>query len=105
MTPVATWRPCRRSDLTIQRAGQDTLLYDPVADAVHVLNRTAWAIWELCDGQCTLDDMATRLQEGFASLPDQDVHGDIVLAVLAQNGLIAIPLPSLSGREVANGPD
>jgi hypothetical protein len=51
--------------------------------------------------------MATRLQEGFASLPDQDVHGDIVmaLAVLAQNGLIAIPLPSLSGREVANGPD
>jgi hypothetical protein len=59
------------------------LLYDPVADAVHVLNRTAWAVWELCDGEHTSDDIAAHLRACFASTSDRDVGADVNLALRA----------------------
>ncbi len=82
--------PSRRADVVAQRAGKETLLYDPVADTVHVLNATAWAIWEFCDGEHSLDEVEMRLRARFAAPSEQDVKGDIamVLAVFAQNGLI-----------------
>jgi hypothetical protein len=66
------------------------LLYDPVADAVHVLNPTAWAIWELCDEEHTPDDMAAHLRVHFAGASDQDVDADVNLALRAfeREGLI-----------------
>jgi hypothetical protein len=90
MAPIVAWRPRRRSDLTFQRAGQDTLLYDPVADAVHVLNPTAWAIWELCDGQYTPDEMAACLRTRFAPSLDYDVSADVaaLLTTFAERCLL-----------------
>ncbi|MBM4457729.1 MAG: PqqD family protein [Chloroflexi bacterium] len=82
--------PLRRSDVIGQHAGRETLLYDPVADAVHTLNPTAWAVWELCDGRHTPADMATHLRAAFADVSDQDVDADVlaILAVFAREELI-----------------
>ncbi len=82
--------PSRRADVVTQRAGKETLLYDPAADAVHVLNPTAWAVWELCDGRHTPTDIATRLRNVFADASGWDVTADVlaVLATFEQNGLI-----------------
>ncbi|MBU0512439.1 MAG: PqqD family protein [Chloroflexi bacterium] len=64
-TAQAKWRPLRRPDVISQAAGEETLLYDPVADAVHVLNPTAQTMWQLCDGHHAVSDMATHFQAHF----------------------------------------
>ena len=84
--------PLRRPDVISQPAGQETLLYDPVADAVHALNRTAAAVWEMCDGQHTPADMAAHLCARFAIAPGRDVAADVqtALARFGQEGLLQV---------------
>ena len=76
-----------------QPAGAETLLYDPVADAVHVLNATALAVWELCDGRHTAAGMTTHLVMHFAATAGHDVSADVqaILARLHQENLIVLP--------------
>jgi PqqD family protein of HPr-rel-A system len=82
--------PCRRADVVYQSAGEETLLYDPLADAVHVLNPTALAVWELCDGQHTLADIEAYLRVHFGDPVGQDVAGDVeaVLDTFEKEGLV-----------------
>jgi len=84
-----SWRPLRRQDLVDQAAGEETLLYDPTADAVHVLNPTAQAIWDLCDGRHTLADIETELRGRFASTSGRKLADDVSAAVasLGREGL------------------
>jgi hypothetical protein len=98
-TESASARPLRRADVIAQRAGRDTLLYDPMADAVHVLNPTAWTIWELCDGKHTPDDMAAHLRVCFAGASDRDVGAGVKLALCTfeHEGLIWRS-PEVGGR-------
>jgi hypothetical protein len=74
---LSSWTPQRRDDVVSQPAGGETLLYDPVADAVHVLNATALAVWELCDGQHTAAQIETALRARFAGTGSRDVAGDV----------------------------
>lgn len=83
--------PRRRADVVCQSAGEETLLYDPLTDAVHVLNPTALAVWELCDGQHTLDDIEAHLRARFGGTAGQDLAGDVeaALATFEKEGLIS----------------
>ena len=82
--------PRCRADVVCQSAGEETLLYDPLTDAVHVLNPTALAVWELCDGQHTLADIEAHLRAHFGDTLGQDVAGDVeaVLDTFEQEGLV-----------------
>jgi hypothetical protein len=73
--------PRRRPDIVSQSVPRETLLYDPVADAVHVLNQTASVVWELCDGQHDLSDMAAYLRKHFTVAGDDDVIEDVQAVV------------------------
>jgi hypothetical protein len=57
--------------------------------ATHVLNKTAAAVWELCDGEHSLDDIAGRLCERFEVTFDE-VRSDIeeVIDKLIDLGLL-----------------
>lgn len=48
----------RSADVTIQRIGQEVILYDRQFGRAHVINSAAARIWELCDGRTTLDEVA-----------------------------------------------
>jgi hypothetical protein len=68
-------------------------LYDPSADAVHVLNRTALAIWDLCDGKHTFEEIESAIRNSFSVGEGADVgehiHG--VLDRFRREGLIDAP--------------
>jgi hypothetical protein len=88
-----TWtgrRPKGRSDVVRQGAEGETLLYDPIADAVHVVNPTAATVWELCDGTHTGDELVTEVRRRFATTGSHDVTADVfqLLDLFEREGLL-----------------
>ena len=57
------------------------VLYDTRKEAVHILNRTAYLIWELCDGQHTISDIEDIMRERFSIDHEYDLMNDIDQAV------------------------
>jgi len=94
--------PARKPAVIVQRGGPHTLIYDPDTDAVHVLNPTAAAIWEGCDGRRTPAELAARLAAAFADTAGRDLMADVeaTLAILAARGLLC---PSNAAPEVSDG--
>ena len=66
----------RRPDVTAQQVGGDTILTDPVAGRSHVINATAWWIWDQLDGATTVDEIATRMAGRYAVDPAR-ARGDV----------------------------
>lgn len=56
-------RPVRREGLWVRRSGDENAVFDPASSAVHLMNETALAIWELCDGNTDPDEMITAICE------------------------------------------
>lgn len=74
---MAGWRPERVNGIEEQRAGEDLVLYDPRAGRLHHLNPTAAAVWRLCDGTSTLDDIVAKVSVEFALEPEDSPAADI----------------------------
>jgi hypothetical protein len=62
--------PCRRTDVVLVDRGQDSVLMVAEQDATHVLNPTARAIWELCDGRTQPQEMIDAICDVFAVAPE-----------------------------------
>jgi len=84
------WKPVRNPEIQLQELGDETILYSPEQEAVHVLNQTALLIWQHCDGQNTINDIATIVQENFNVKEARDIHADIrrTLEVLVEKNLV-----------------
>ena len=54
-------RPLARSDVTGQVIGDEVMLCDSDNEKIHVLNHSAYAIWQLCNGENSLVDMCEKL--------------------------------------------
>ncbi|HEU4915163.1 MAG TPA: PqqD family protein [Acidimicrobiia bacterium] len=81
--------PLRRGEVFQQTGQTGTAVYEAESDGLHVLNASAFAIWELCDGQTTLQEMAAAIAE-LTGL-EIDVAATEVAAtieVLSQLGLV-----------------
>jgi pyrroloquinoline quinone biosynthesis protein D len=68
-------RPVRVSGTHEYRLGDELLVYVPHSETAHALNPSAVAIWELCDGTRTAEDISRELghwlgRPGEALLPD-----------------------------------
>lgn len=61
--------PRRRGELSGQATPNGWAVYEPETDSVHLLNETARAIWELCDGDTSPEEMA----QAIAELTDVDL--------------------------------
>lgn len=66
-------RPVRRPDVWVRKTVEENVLYDPESGAVHLLNETALAIWELCDGETRADEMIEAICDLFG------MHQDVVV--------------------------
>ncbi len=84
-------RPVRR-DVAAVPLDDNLAVHDEVGQLMILLNRSAAAVWELCDGTRTLDELVRALPEAHgASDADVEVIGeDVRLTVhkLADLGLV-----------------
>ena len=58
---VLNKKPMRRADVWLRQTKGENAIYDPSAGAVHLLNETAKAIWDLCDGDTTVEEMVEAI--------------------------------------------
>ena len=68
--------PTPSNDVSLQRVGQEAILHDRRNGRAHVINESAAQIWELCDGQSTLDHIVSSFAAAYA-LPAADVQADV----------------------------
>ena len=76
MNAIRHSNPLRREGVTLRRSGAENILYDPARDRVHMVNDTAVAIWELCDGQTDPEEMVGAICL-LTGLPDAIVEEDV----------------------------
>src|SRR5919205_2953388 len=84
-TSMIPTHPQRRPELLVERAGRETLVYttgqpdtpNAAEGAVHTLNTTASLIWDLCDGQHSLDEIERAVRQAFAVPAERDLAADV----------------------------
>ena len=90
MTTRLDGLPARRTDVVLVDDGERSLLVAPGQDGTHVLNPTARAIWELCDGVTLPAEMVAAICQVFAVTPERAAADvDRTLEELTRVGLIA----------------
>jgi hypothetical protein len=92
--------PARSDGLVVERLNRELLIYDLDHDEVHHLDSTCAAVFELCDGHTTPDQLAARTAEQLGQpLSTDTVHE--ALEQLAAKHLLDQPQTSagVSRRE------
>ena len=79
---VLTGLPRRNAEVWLRQSDAENAIYNPTTDEVHLLNATAMAIWTLCDGSTTPEEMIQAVV-GLSGLP-RDVVEEDVLRILRQ---------------------
>ncbi|MEZ5306965.1 MAG: PqqD family protein [Pyrinomonadaceae bacterium] len=93
----------RKTGLVTQEMPDELLIYDMGSKKAHCLNSTAAFVWNSCDGNTSIDDIASSLERMTGKSVQKDI---VVLALeeLSKNNLLDgedIGLPSgMSRREV-----
>ncbi len=100
------FRPqARTSDLVVRELPDEELVYDLKTNQAHCLTQTAAAVWKQCDGQQTMAEIATRVQQETRLLMD-DAMVRLALHHLDKANLLeprmnfSPPKPGLLRREV-----
>ena len=63
MSEPAENRPRKRGQVWVQRDGNQNAVFNPDTGMLHMLNPSALAIWEMCDGETTPTEMAEAIDE------------------------------------------
>ncbi|MGH2784129.1 MAG: HPr-rel-A system PqqD family peptide chaperone [Actinomycetota bacterium] len=82
MTSNEGRRPLRKEGLFLRQANGENAVYDPASGQVHLLNATAWAIWDLCDGETDPEEMIDAICE--ISRMHRDLVSEDVRRVLSE---------------------
>jgi PqqD family protein of HPr-rel-A system len=103
VTDTRSWidaRPERKGEAWVQREGDRTAIFNPETGLLHLLNPSALAIWELCDGRTTAEEMADAISE-ITGLDHETTVGDVEKALdsLQEARLIEVRRNSHVGRE------
>lgn len=96
--------PCQRPGIRIERRRERALISDAEQTNVLSLNESAAAVWELCDGRTTIDEMVMAICQVASVRPDQareDV--EMTLAKLEGAGFLAF-IPRSSRETGLAGP-
>jgi transcriptional regulator len=92
--------PVHNEDVIWRRIEDNVVLIEKDGRSMHVLNKTAARIWELCDGENGVDEIADELYERFDPA-GIDITADVRDTILrmADMGLLKEleDLPHISG--------
>lgn len=69
--------PKRRVDVNVRMVDGEVVVLDRQSDLIHQLNHTASYIWDRCDGQSTVAEIANQLAAAF------HVHADTAVQDVA----------------------
>lgn len=75
-------RPARVPSVWIRKTRDETLAYHPGTGGAHLLNETALAIWDLCDGETHPQEMVEAICQLCGMHPD--VVGEDVARILLE---------------------
>ena len=84
--------PRKAGDLEIRTVGEEGLVHHPATQKVHILNRTAGQILEMCDGQTSQEQIVATICEQTGA--DKDTVSRDVAAMVAEFstlGLVTTP--------------
>jgi len=70
-------KPLRKKSVLCKRMGQETVLYAKETEAIHVLNPTALLVWDLCDGEHSVEDMEKAIRNEFSVSEEGTISQDI----------------------------
>jgi hypothetical protein len=79
-TPGAEDKPCRRAGVLECDVREELLVYVPQEHTAVALNASARAVWELCQGTASVDDIAAALGERLG-VPADALRPDVREAV------------------------
>jgi hypothetical protein len=68
--------PLQRPGTWLRQSDDENVIVDTDHSCLHVLNDTALALWELCNGQNTVEEMITAACELFGE-PEDVVRRDV----------------------------
>ena len=72
----------RNPDVVIHEEDPDgALVFNPDTDQIWVLNQTGFFIWQLCDGSHDMQSIASRIQEAFDRVPEDQVSEQVEIFV------------------------
>jgi hypothetical protein len=74
---METQPPTPNREVALQRVGAEAILHDRRNGRAHVINEPAARIWELCDGQATLDQIAQAFAASY-TMPVSSVRDDVI---------------------------
>lgn len=82
-------RPLRRGQAWVRKHGEDVAVFDQDSDKLFHMNRSAFAIWELCDGNTSPEEMAGAVAE-LTNADQERARHDVAkaLADLSELGLV-----------------
>ena len=63
----------RQDELVVEELPDETLVYDLTRHKAHCLNRTTVLVWQSCDGQTSVADVAALLEKQLAIPADEAV--------------------------------
>lgn len=69
-------KPQRKPDYRLEAMGNELLLFHPEQGTVLYCNETAALIWQLCDGQRTVEEIVALLAEAYPEAADA-IAGDV----------------------------
>jgi hypothetical protein len=90
LEPSVKSMPARRAGASVVELDDNVAVYDDVGQLLILLNTSAAAVWDRCDGQTTVDDMVRALAAAHGADAD-DIAEDVRRTVtkLAELGLVA----------------
>lgn len=75
-TDVREGKPARKAEVWLRQAGAENALYNPDTGSIHILNDTALAIWDLCDGETDPEEMISAICD-LSGMPAEVVTEDV----------------------------
>jgi hypothetical protein len=72
--------PRRRADVELRDEAPQIWLVDPATGAAHLVNSMGRAIWELCDGTITVEELADAISQVF-DVPRERAADDVTAVV------------------------
>jgi pyrroloquinoline quinone biosynthesis protein D len=82
MSVPGTYRPGKCAEVLELDMGDGLILYNHDSSLVHHLNPSAALVWQLCDGEATVDRLAAEIADEY-TLDAREVLGQ-VSAVIAE---------------------
>jgi len=99
MTVDQEYRPSKVADVLELDMGDGLILYNHDSSLVHHLNPSAALVWQLCDGQASVGDLAREIAEEY-DLEGKEVEAQVA-SVIAE--FDALDLVEDAGRPSPNG--